>query len=186
MDLRQEQQHIFDAYRWYEENLGVGVIWHEFDSEASQYHNTYDEGGRHYTAGIYVMVLWAIITEARADRTEQGRKPTERLTLAISARSLDQSGVSEPEDFARHLNDVIRYEDRLWKITDYNIRGQIPDSVILGVSATQIYSDEELTFDEPPGEMNLGGERRDLPYPNAVDTPPTFVTSPPYYVEFYD
>jgi hypothetical protein len=173
MDLRQEIERVFDGFSWYQTNLGEVVVWHEYDSENTEYPNVYDEGGRHYTSGVYLPVLWAIITEGRAARTDTGRKPTETLSLAVSARALDESGLSDPDDYARRLNDVIRYDERLWKVTTFNIRGRIPTSVIVGITATQIYSDEEMVFDDLPPSMQQAGNHRVVAYPaNVVDVFP--------------
>lgn len=186
MDLRQEMEHIFrNGYDWYQRNLGEAIVWHEYDSANSAYHGTYDEGGRHYTAGYYVPSLWVIISEDRATRTNEGRKPTEKISLAISARSMDMSGVSDPEDYTRHLNDVVRYDERLWKLTEYNIRGRIPTEVIIGISGTQIYRDEEMTFDALPPGMDLAGNHRSLPYPNETDEGFAFHDGPNEFVSLY-
>lgn len=187
MDLRQEYTHIFNnGLAWYQRNLGAAVIWHEFDSENTEYHPTFDEGGRHYTAGVYVPVLWVIVSEDRATRTDEGRKPTERITMAISARALDQSGVSDPDDYNRRLNDIARYDGRLWKITDFNIRGKDPDAIIIGVKGTQIYSDEELTFDELPPGMELAGNHRSPNYPNRDFQDFPFHDAPGEYSSLYN
>ena len=132
-----------------------------------------DEGGRRYTAGVVLEALWVIVTEARSQRSMEGRKPVERISLAVSARTLDSSGISDPEDYARHLNDVIRYQGRLWEIKEYNIKGSIPDAVIIGVVGTQIYEDEEMVFDDLPQGMRLGSLNRTMSYPN--NTTSTFV-----------
>lgn len=167
MDVRTELAHIHDrGYRWYQENLGDVVIWHEYDSENTEYDNTYDEGGRHYLAGRPVPVLWVTVREDRAVRAQEGRKQTEKISLAISAWDLANSGVSDPEDYVRHQNDVIRYEGRLYKIDEYRIRGaQVYDTVVFGVDGTQIYDDEEMTFDSLPADMDVP-VHRSLPYPN--------------------
>jgi hypothetical protein len=185
MDLRQEIERVFNGFSWYQANLGEVVVWHEYDSSNTEYHNVYDEGGRHYTSGVYLPVLWAIITEGRAARTDTGRKPTETLSLAVSARALDESGVSDPDDYARRLNDVIRYDERLWKVTTFNIRGRIPSSVVIGVTATQVYSDEEMVFDDLPPSMQQAGNHRTVAYPNSADD--TFVEhdGPGAYNNFY-
>ena len=174
MDLRNEIEHIFkNGYRWYQRNLGDAVVWHEYDSANTEYHPVYDEGGRRYTAGVVLEALWVIVTEARSQRSMEGRKPVERISLAVSARTLDISGISDPEDYARHLNDVIRYQGRLWEIKEYNIKGSIPDAVIIGVVGTQIYEDEEMVFDDLPQGMQLGSLNRTMSYPN--NTTSTFV-----------
>jgi len=174
MDLRQETEHIFNnGYQWYEENLGEGVIWHEFDSENTEYHGTYDEGGRAYTAGILIPALWVIVTEDSSRPTDAGRKPTEKITAAFSMRSLHLSGVSDPEDYTRRLNDLMRYDNRMWKVGGYQIRGRVPSSIIVGVTGTEIYVDEEMVFDTLPDGMTHDGSIRPIPYPN--DASPDFV-----------
>ena len=183
MDLRQEIEHIINnGYGWYQENLGEAVVWHEFDSDNTDYHNVYDEGGRRYTAGVYVPALWVVVTEDRATRSDEGRKPTERISMAVSARAMDLSGVSDPEDYARHLNDVVRYAGRLWTVGEYNIRGR---DVIIGISGTQIYSDEEMVFDELPPGMALAGDHRSLPYPNKTSSDFLFHDGPTSDLSLY-
>jgi len=186
MDLRQEIEHIFkNGYDWYQRNLGEAVVWHEYDSLNTTYHGTYDEGGRHYTAGIYLPVLWVIVTEDRVTPANEGRKPTERIALAVSARTMDMSGVSDPEDYTRHLNDVIRYDERLWKVTEFHIRGRVPTEVIIGVTGTQIYSDEEMTFDDLPPGMDLAGNHRSMPYPQGAVQEFPFHDAPGEYDSMY-
>jgi hypothetical protein len=171
MDLRQEAEHIFgNGLDWYQSELGEVVLWHEFLSMQSAYDDTYDEGGRRYSAGLLVPALWVIVTEDRHRPTPEGRKPTEKLTCAISVRALQDSGISDPEDYTRRLNDLVRYEDRLWRVTDFNIRGRVPDTIIIGVSATQIFPDEEMTFDTKPVGVDSGATRR-YAYPNERNVP---------------
>ena len=166
MDLRQEAEHIFgNGFDWYQSELGEVVFWHEYLSMQSAYDDTYDEGGRRYSSGLLVPVLWVIVNEDRHRPTPEGRKPTEKLTCAISVRALQDSGISDPEDYTRRLNDLVRYDDRLWRVTDFNIRGRVPDSIIIGVTATQIFPDEEMTFDTKPLGVGSGATRR-YAYPN--------------------
>jgi hypothetical protein len=61
----------------------------------------------------------------------------------------------------------------LWEIKEYNIKGSIPDAVIIGVVGTQIYEDEEMVFDDLPQGMRLGSLNRTMSYPN--NTTSTFV-----------
>jgi len=167
MDLRQEAEHIFgNGFDWYQSELGEVVFWHEFLSMQSAYNDTYDEGGRRYSAGLLVPALWVIVNEDRHRPTPEGRKPTEKLTCAISVRALQDPGISDPEDYTRRLNDLVRYDDRLWRVTDFNIRGRVPDSIIIGVTATQIFPDEEMTFDTMPGGVTALGATRRYAYPN--------------------
>ena len=172
MDLRQEAEHIFgNGFDWYQSEMGEVVLWHEFLSMQSAYNDTYDEGGRHYSAGLLVPALWVITTEDRHRPTAEGRKPTEKITCAISVRALQESGISDPDDYTRRLNDLLSYEGRLWKVTDFNIRGRVPDSIIVGVSATQIFPDEEMTFDTMPGGVSVSGSTRRYAYPNELKVP---------------
>jgi hypothetical protein len=167
MDLRQEAEHIFgNGFDWYQSELGEVVFWHEFLSMQSAYNDTYDEGGRRYSSGLLVPVLWVIVNEDRHRPTPEGRKPTEKLTCAVSARALQDSGISDPEDYTRRLNDLVRYDDRLWRVTDFNIRGRVPDSIIVGVTATQIFPDEEMSFDTMPPGVTASGVTRRYAYPN--------------------
>lgn len=186
MDLRQEIEHIFNnGYAWYEDNLGSGVVWHEFDSTRTEYHGTYDEGGRVYTAGVLVPVLWVIVTEADKIGDDGGRKPTERLSAAVSMRSMDTCGISDPEDYTRHLNDIISYDGRLWGVSGYQIRGNVPGSVVIGVTATQVFADEEMVFDQLPPGVTAEGTARPYTYPNNAYPDFIFHDGPGAYDSLY-
>lgn len=167
MDLRTELQHIHErGFRWYEQNLGKVVLWHEYHSEASQFDDTYDEGGRVYFVGVPITALWVIVSEDTRNQSETGRRPTERITMAFSMRTLETSAISEPQDYARHLNDIVRYDNRLWRLDSYNIRGDITASTIVGIEGVQIFEDEEMMFDTPSEGMAGTSLQRSMPYPN--------------------
>lgn len=169
MDLRNELQHIHErGLAWYEQNLGKVVHWHEYHSEASQYNSTYDEGGRVYLAAIPITALWVIVTEAARVSDDAGRKPTERISMAFSMATLERSAMSEPQDYARHLNDLVRYDNRLWRVDTFNIRGDLTASTVVGVNGTQVFEDEEMTFDTSSEAMRATTLQRSFPYPNTA------------------
>lgn len=166
MDLRQELERVFRGLNWYENNIGETVLWHEYDAVQSEIDDTYDEGGKVYRPALHIPALWVIVSEDERRRAREGRKPTDSIALAVSARSFDLSGLSDPEDSARHLNDVIRYDNRLWTVDSFNIRGRIPTSVVIGITGTQIFAEEELSIDSLPPGSTVSGTGRTYPYPN--------------------
>jgi hypothetical protein len=171
MDPRREAEHIFrKGYEWYSKNVGEGVVWHEYDSAATSYHPVYDEGGRSYSAGILVPCLWVIQQEDDLRPANEGKKPTQTIRTAVSIRVLHTCGISDPEDSARHLNDVFRYGNLLWKVTGYQIRGRMPGSMVVGISGTQVFANEEMLFDNLPPGMSYAGSTRPLSYPNDTDS----------------
>jgi hypothetical protein len=169
VDLRRELERINRrGFEFYTRKLGEGVVWHEFNALESQYHGTYDEGGRRYTPGILVPVLWVIIAEAPRRLESQGKKAVPTVQLAASIQALTAAGMSNPTDSVRHLNDVFLYEGTLWEVNDYQIRGRLRHDVMVGVRATKVFAVEEMIFDIMPESIRYDQASRPIGYPNNV------------------
>jgi len=158
--------------------VGESVVWWEYDAVLSEYDHVYDEPGleetRAWRPSILVPVQYVNVTEAGRQNQSSGRRVANTLRLAVSVRVLRDVGLSAPQDNRRHLNDMLLYANRLWAINDYDVRGRINrDSVMVGVSATEIKSDD-MPFDVLPSFNGISFGDRPTGFPSTGYADQTF------------
>jgi hypothetical protein len=166
MEVRREAREIWKHFGRYQLTIGESVIYYRFDADASSYDEVYDEGYRRYHSGVRVPILWVDQTEATEDYTSEGRRPTQRLRFAVSAREMYEAGFSvtevvgnrlqdtSPSDIWRrdHHHDVCYYDGRYYEISGYQIRGRVQgEDVIIGVTCIETFPDDDMLFDYQPG-----------------------------------
>jgi hypothetical protein len=174
LDTRREAAKIDREFSRYHQKMGESVVWFPFDTVSSHYYGTYDEGGRAYLPGILVPILWVDQIEAPEQYTSEGRRPVQGLRFAISAKAVYEVGLSDREAHGHRVwdaglinnswfddrsNDICYYNGRYYEVSNYQIRGRLREDVIIGITATETYPEDEYTFDFPPG--------------NVAPTPPT-------------
>lgn len=153
MDARKELAHIQKkGYDFYQEQFGEGVLWYEYDGQGTNYgDNVFNEGGRTYKEPIGITALWATITEDDEHNSHEGRRVTPTLRMAFSMQSLRRSGMSDPGDAVRHLNDLVLYGREFFAVGAYEIHGRLNrQDVIVGVNAIKRFPDEDMVFDTIP------------------------------------
>jgi hypothetical protein len=168
MDTRREVKQIFKHFDRYHDTIGEACVYFRFDADDSAYDDVYDEGYRRYHVGIRMPILWVDQMEAVEDYTPEGRRPTERLRFASSARSVYEAGVSvtevhgnrlqdeSPSEIWRRdrLHDVLYYDQRYWEVSGFQIRGRAKgEDVIIGISAVESFTADDRAFDFPPGTV---------------------------------
>jgi hypothetical protein len=155
MDTRRELAYIRQrGLGWYQQTLGEGVLWYEFDAEHSTFPSVFDEGGRTFAKAIGVPVLWVIENEDDEDNPPEGGRYEPTLRFAVDIAQIRRSGVSDVMDAERHQNDIVLYHRTLWTINAYQIRGRMGGhSVIIGVECERVSPDEDLIFDHIPGDL---------------------------------
>ena len=168
IDTRREALHIEREFTRYQGKVGENVIWFPFDTANSQYSGTYDEGGRAYLPGINVPIMWVDQIEAPEQYLPEGKRPVQGLRFAVSAKALYEVGLSDREAhghrtwdvglindswFNDRSNDICYYNGRYYEISNYQIRGRIREDVIVGITCTETYPEDEYNFDFPPGGL---------------------------------
>lgn len=161
IDTRREAQHIFKELSRYQNKVGEGVIWFKFDLESS-YDDVYDEGGKNYLPGVAVPVLWIDQIEDVETYSAEGRRPTQRIRFACSARTMNETGVGSTEAHGGRLwdtkpdgkpwwddrlNDIIYYDGRYYEISSFQIRDRMRQDIIIGVSGIETQPSDERVFD---------------------------------------
>lgn len=161
MDTRRETAHVFKEFGRYHNKIGEAVIWFKFDLD-SEYDDVYDETGRSFRPGVAVPVLWIDQIEDSENYSPEGRRPTQRVRFACSARSIGEAGIGSTEAHGGRLwddkpegkpwwddrlNDIVYYDGRYYEISGFNIRGRARQDVIIGVTGIETQPGDELVFD---------------------------------------
>lgn len=165
IDARREAGHISREFTRYQMTIGESIMWFCFDAVHSRYDSVYDEGYRRYETSRKIPVLWIDQQEANEDYSPEGRRPTQRLRFAVSARTLHECGIDVTEAHGDRLwdqapnpvwkddrlNDLLYYDGRFYEVSNFQIRGRVQgEDVIIGVSGIETKPDDELTLDLVP------------------------------------
>jgi hypothetical protein len=166
MDPRLEVREMWKHFNRYHLSMGEGVLYYKFDAENSHYDRVYDEGNRRYHTAVRIPILWIDQQEATEDYSPEGRRPTQRLRLSVSAQSMYEAGISVTEVHGNRLqdtspsgiwredrmHDILYYDSRYWEISAFQIRGRVKgEDVIIGITAIETFPDDDMIFDSPPG-----------------------------------
>ena len=168
MDPRREVREIWRHFDGYQTMVGESCIWFRFDPLNSSYDRVYDEGYRRYSPGIPIPILWVDQSEAAEDYAPEGRRPTQRVRLAVSAIKLYEAGISVTEAHGNRLtdsspssvwredrvSDIFYYDNRYYEVSAFQIRGRVKgEDVILGVTGIETYPADDMILDYKPGEV---------------------------------
>jgi len=175
MDQRVEQSLINKHIRQHGRDVGESIVWFEFvpfaaaASAGSIYDDVYNEGtpgdgGRSYAAGKIVPTVYVEEEEDRFTAQEEGRQPTQNISATILFLDIKRAGISNPEEYKTHLNDIVYYDNRYYKLNDYHVRGRIPNEVVVGIKGYEVFIDQEFPFDPGPPVV------LDLPWPSTFPT----------------
>jgi hypothetical protein len=161
--------------RFRNREAGESVVWYEFkplEGGHSVYDDIYDEGGpgtggRNYARGIIIPTIYVEEVEDSFRAIEDGRQPTQNLRTTILFKDALAAGLSVADEYNDHLNDIIFYDERYYKVSDYRARGRIPGEVILVVQAYEVFIHQEFPFDIGPQH----GHDESLPWPTNCEKP---------------
>jgi len=170
MDVRREVREIWKHFDRYQDDIGEAVVYFKFDAETSAYDPIYDEGYRRYQRGIRLPILWVDQTEATEDYAPEGRRPTQRIRMAVSARELHESGISVVEAHGNRLtddspsivwrydrvHDIFYYDNRYYEVSAFQIRGRAKgEDVIIGMTGIETFPADDMLFDFEPGSAAI-------------------------------
>ena len=170
MDVRREVREIWRHFDRYQEDIGEALIYYKFDAESSNYDDVYNEGYRRYEPGIKIPILWQDQSEANEDYAPEGRRPTQRIRLAVSARDLHEAGISVTEVHGNRLtddspsivwrydrvHDIIYFDNRYYEVSAFQIRGRAKgEDVIIGITGIETFPSDDMAFDYSPGSANV-------------------------------
>ena len=169
MDTRLEVREIWKHFGRYHNTIGETILYYKFDADDTEYDRVYDEGFRRYHPAVRIPILWVDQQEASEDYAPEGRRPTMRIRLSVSARSMYEAGISvtaahgnriqdeSPSDIWRldRVHDILFYSGGYYEVSAFQIRGRVKgEDVVIGISGIETFPDE-LFFDYLPGTSTL-------------------------------
>lgn len=164
--LRRESGRIFKEFQRFHLTVGEGIVWFRFDVTNTEYDSVYDEGGRVYHPGIAVPILWVNQQEQDELYSAEGRRPTQRIALSVSARSMEAVRIGSQEahggrTFDVHsddpwwddrLNDIFYYDSRYYEVSGFHVRSRAQErDLIVSVGGIETQPADERVFDLPIG-----------------------------------
>lgn len=165
MDTRREVREIWRHFGRYQDDIGEAIVYFKFDADNSVYDRVYDEGYRRYQTGIRIPILWVDQSEATEDYAPEGRRPTQRLRLAVSAIKLHEAGISVTEVHGNRLtdespsiiwrydrvHDIMYYDNRYYEVSAFQIRGRAKgEDVIIGITGIETFPSDDMLLDFAP------------------------------------
>jgi hypothetical protein len=168
VDMRREVREIWKHYKRYHADVGETIIYYRFAAKESDYDDVYDEGYRRYHKGVRIGILWVDQSEAPEDYSPEGRRPTMRIRLAVSAQDLYEAGVSVTEAHGNRITDVspnnewrddrvhdmFYYDNRYWEVSSFQIRGRAKgEDVIIGITGIETFPDDDMLLDFQPSSL---------------------------------
>jgi hypothetical protein len=168
MESRREVAQIWKHFGRYQRDVGEAIIYYVFD-DTSEYDEVYDEGFRKYHQGVRIPILWVDQSEAVEDYSPEGRRPTERMRCAVSARNMYEAGISvteahgnmltseSPSEIWRHdrNHDIYYYNNRFWEVAGYQIRGRLHgEDVVIGIAGIETFVADDMLLDYVPGNVS--------------------------------
>lgn len=166
MDPRREATQIAKHFERFHHTFGEAIIYFRFNADDSVYDRVYDEGFRRYHRGVRIPILWVDQMEAVEDYSPEGRRPTQRIRMAVSARPMYESGISITEVHGNGLsdtspspvwrrdrvNDIFWYDSRFFEVSGFQIRGRLQgEDVIIGITGIESFHADDMSLDFPPG-----------------------------------
>lgn len=167
MDPRREAREIWKHFDRYQNDVGESILYYVFDAVNSVFDRVYDEGYRRYHTATRIPILWVDQQEATEDYTPEGRRPTQRIRLAVAARALYEAGIPVTETHGNRLqdespstvwredrnHDILYYDGRYYEVSAFQIRGRVKgEDVIIGITGIETFPDDDMSFDFTPGE----------------------------------
>lgn len=119
MDARRERIGADDeVQRRQATAYSLSCRWFVYDPDTTTTDDVYDEGPqrRYVEVPQPVRLLWALETEGENERTPDGRYLARKFAAGVSVTTLERSGVPDPEDTPRRLNDVVMWEGKPFRI----------------------------------------------------------------------
>jgi hypothetical protein len=142
----QETDRMFKGMRGWRDVNGDWLDYYRYDAVNTQVDPVYGEttGGRIYAAAVRVPCLHVTHLEGGNDQNAYGFYQNDDLDAVVAFDLFIQMGMTYADiETQNYLKDIMRYERKVFRVTNMAIRGQIQRrDVIVGITATQIKPDE--------------------------------------------
>jgi hypothetical protein len=150
-DYRDHIRETNKAITHFQREVGVTILWFEFDRADTSVDDVYDEGsaagGRRWFPPKRVPVYSLIRQEAEERPDAEGFYAPDTIHFSALIEQLRKAGLSNPTDARSHLLDRVLWDGEIWNIQGYQIQGRLHGiETTLGIDAVQV-SPEEMVND---------------------------------------
>lgn len=149
-ELGRIQQHVRRRNR----EAGEFLYWYQYQPvPISTFDDVYDEGpvgsalGRRFSDPVKVPTIYASEVEDAMVLREDARKPTQNSEFVILLKDARDAGVVDPGEYNAHLNDLLSYDRRFYKVSRYKATGRLDGEVLLTITCYEVFLDEEFVLD---------------------------------------
>lgn len=133
---------------------GEAIVWYEFIplGAGSDFDDLYDESprgtkGLKYKQGVTIPTVYIEEIEDNNRAIDDARMPLQNVRIVMAMDQVIRSGLTHPEEYQPHLNDLFFYDGRYYNVIDYRVRGRLRDDVLLAVEGNESYIDQERMND---------------------------------------
>lgn len=142
----QETDRIFKAMRGWRDTSGDWLDYYRLNEAATLVDPIYDEatGGRVYFPPVRVPCMHVQDIKGENENTDMGFYYNDTISAIIAFDQFTGVGMSHADiQTGNYLNDRVYYDQRIFRITQLSVRGQIQQrDIIIGLEATQLKPDE--------------------------------------------
>ena len=151
--IRREIRSINKGIKSYQRETGETVIWFEFDALGTTKDPVYDEGAsRKWKPGKPVPVVFAYFQEAPETPNPEGFYMVNTIHFTVLLDTLRKSGISNPEDTAKHMHDRFSFNGNTYSIDRYQKQGLVHGTwLTVAVDGHQVKPDD-IVNDEDFGD----------------------------------
>lgn len=152
LQVKKARAQMFRGLADFQRQVGVTILWFEYNNAASSTDQTYSEGpvpgisfqdtygeatgaqtyngdsvigGNMFKGPIPVPAVWVRYMEPWDVQSESGMYLTSHISLRVSADQMRKIGLGHPENPADHMNDRFSYKSKLFRVQDYVPRGEL-------------------------------------------------------------
>lgn len=146
-DSNLETLRILDGMDGWQENYGDYVDYYRLNESASQWDDVFEEAieGGVVFDGPFRLACWHV-THVRGgnEYSDTGFYYNDSVSAITSYRHYTHTGMSMADiDTGRYMKDRLVYDQKVFKITEIAVRGQIQQrDIIIAIQATQVKPDE--------------------------------------------
>jgi len=143
----QETDRMFKAMRGWRDVSGDWIDYYRFDQASTILDPIYDEAigsGRIYKPAVRVPCMHVQDIKGENENTDTGFYYNDTLVATIAFDQFTGVGMSHADILTgNYLNDRLYYDQRIFRVVQLSIRGQIQQrDIIVGLDATQMKPDE--------------------------------------------
>jgi hypothetical protein len=168
ISVRDQQRSYARGLRELQREVGVTIVWYEFDHDDTTMDDTYDEGqvpdvldpglntdnsgpGLVYRNPLQVPVVWLRFEAPTNVQSESGEYTVSTVSFRMTAQTSRRVGLQNPMDPSKHFNDRFVHQGFLYRVDSYTPKGWISDQYFMvDVLGTEVKT-EELADEKLPG-----------------------------------